>query len=91
MSSTVSVRVLRPINMAGERVEAGIVLQLPALAAADALRSGRVHLVYPDDAVAVLQAERAATKAQLKAAGGSNLQAPPKDWPWESRGSVPLS
>jgi hypothetical protein len=91
MTAAVHIEVDRPICVNGERVEVGTVLALPALAAADALRSGRVHLVYPDDAVAVLQAERAATKAQLKAAGGSSLPAPPENWPWEPRGSRPLS
>jgi hypothetical protein len=90
MTTVVHVRVDRPICSNGERVEVGTVLKLPALAAADALRSGRVSLVYPDDAVAVMQADRADVLLQLKRAGGSNMPAPGKDWQWLPRGSRPL-
>jgi hypothetical protein len=90
MTAAVHIEVDRPLCVNGERVEVGTVLKLPALAAADALRSGRVHLVYPDDAVAVMQADRADVLLQLKRAGGPPQPAPREGWPWQPHSSRPL-
>lgn len=68
--STVKLRILRPVLIAGHATPAGDVVTLHALEAADLLDvSGAAVLVDARDAEAVRQARQRATVAALRAEG----------------------
>jgi hypothetical protein len=50
MAATIKVRCIRPILLNGERIEAGVVLELDAVGAAEAVGSSRGEYVDPADA-----------------------------------------
>lgn len=66
MSDSITVRVLRPIHSRGERVAAGTTLKLPALAAADAVDTGRCELTHAPDKALLQAAVRADVAAMLR-------------------------
>jgi hypothetical protein len=91
MTTPVVVEVTRALRWDGETIRPGMTLKLSPLEAQQALDSGRAKLIHADDAVLCIQAVRKDVQAQLKAAGGSSLPPPGKDWQWQHRLSVPLS
>lgn len=84
MSDTVSVRVLRPICVRGERVEAGTVLKLPAAAAATMIGTPRCELVNDRDRDAIALAVMHETAVTLRRAQAPAFIGPPADPRWQS-------
>lgn len=62
----IQVRVTRPLMYAGERREAGQVLRVDPLTAAEMLCSTRVELVDKDDIVSVRKAAEAEAQATVR-------------------------
>lgn len=82
MSDTVSVRVLRPICIRAERIEAGTVIKVPAAAAATMIGTPRCELVNERDRDAVALAVMHETAAALRRAQAGAFVGPPADPRW---------
>lgn len=81
MSDSTKLKVIRPLCIRGERVEADTTLRLSPLAAAEVLASGRAELVHLADAAQCQQAVRADIKAAQRKSGDAQ-ERPPAGWPW---------
>lgn len=80
----VKIRAKSGVLIGGKPFEAGAVVAVAPLDAAEVLRSGRGELVHAGDAEAVREAVRADTLRALKAAGRP-WRGPEVSAPWQRR------
>lgn len=82
MGAEIILRVTRAMMHAGQRIEPGRTLRVPASMAAMLLDSGRCELAHEGDADAVLKARQADTKRAI-AQAGKPWHEPRVSEPWQ--------